>query len=113
MPANKTDEEQKAYCDTWKQSGLSKIKFCKQNNISESALYTWLKKFNNSAITADKNSVQSTPIKFLQINNIEPNSGVSHRECVLEITMPSGVSIRANTSQNNLSIFLQELLKWK
>lgn len=30
----------------WKQSGLSKARYCKQHNISQSALYHWRKKLD-------------------------------------------------------------------
>ncbi len=51
MPINRTKTEQEAFCKAWKRSGLSKVKFCKQNNISKSALYTWLNKFDSNEIS--------------------------------------------------------------
>jgi len=111
---NRTISEQKAFCDAWKQSGLSKIKFCRQSNISKSALYTWLNKFNfEVSKTNNGNDAQSASVKFLRVNDIDSSNSLRHETNALEITIPSGISIKANISQNNLNIFLQELVKWK
>jgi hypothetical protein len=110
---NRTNAEQKIFCNTWNQSGLSKIGFCKQNNISKSALYSWLNKFNNNNEVAEvnKNNIKSPSVKFLQINDV--NKSLYHEDNALEIIVPNGIKIRVNASQSNLSVFLQELLKWK
>ena len=115
MPISKTIDEQKAFCNAWKQSGLSKIKFCKQNNISESALYTWLNKFNKNDAIAETNNKTILPasVKFLRINNHISDSGSCSKSHALEIIMPNGIVIKTNPPQNNFNIFLQELLKWK
>ena len=117
MPTNRTRAEQETFCKAWKQSGLSKVEFCKQNNISKSALYTWLSKFNgNSEVpeAGNKNSIQSTAVKFLRINNgINLDKVLHNANSALEIIMPNGISIKINLSQSNFNILLQELLKWK
>jgi hypothetical protein len=115
MSNNRTKTEQEAFCKAWKRSGLSKTKFCKQNNISKSALYTWLNKFGNNEISKidDKNNIQVPPVKFLRLKGIN-SSKILHQEGnTLEVIIPNGVRIKANASQGNLGIFLQELLKWK
>lgn len=118
MPISHTSAEQEAICNAWKQSGISKIKFCKQSNISKSALYTWLNKFNNNVEvptpkTYNKRDIQSTAVKFLRINDINSDKVLHSASSVLEITMPNGVDIKVNLSQSNFNIFMQELLKWK
>jgi len=73
-----TKDQQEAYCLAWKQSNLTKTVFCKQNNISVSGLYTWLKRSNNNptkstVVSSNNNNTNNTQasdaIKFLQINN--------------------------------------------
>ena len=105
----RTSVEQEAFCKAWKQSNTTQSIFCKQNNISVSALYRWLKSFNkNSNIM----NIKPDPIKFLQINDVGPNKNLYHENNV-EIALPNGISIKTNLSQNSFNIFLQELLKWK
>jgi hypothetical protein len=115
MPISKTIDEQKAFCNTWKQSKLSKISFCKQNNISKSALYTWLKKFSKNDETSETSNknIQPTSVKFLRVNNVNPDSCSCSKNSALEIIMPNGIIIKTNPPQNSFNIFLQELLKWK
>ena len=114
MLVNRTISEQKAFCNAWIQSGLSKTKFCKQSNVSKSTLYAWLNKFNfELSKTDNRNDARSTSVKFLRVNDINSGNNLRHESNILEITMPNGISIKANISQNNLNIFLQELVKWK
>jgi hypothetical protein len=116
MPINRTSAEQEAFCKAWKQSGLSKTEFCKQSNISKSALYAWLNKFNDtyeSSKADNKNNHQSAAVKFLRINDVNSDRNLRHEDKALEIVIPNGIAIKINLSQNNLNIFLQELLKWK
>jgi hypothetical protein len=116
MPINRTRAEQKTFCKAWKQSGLSKVEFCKQNSISKSALYTWLNKFNGNSELPEadnKSDIQSTAVKFLRINSNNSDKILHPTSNVLEITIPNGIGIKINLSQSDSNIFLQELLKWK
>jgi hypothetical protein len=116
MPINRTIIEQETFCKAWKQSGLSKVGFCKQNNISKSALYKWLSKFNSNGEVPEgdnKSDIQSATVKFLQINDVNSDKVLHPVSSVLEITMPNGIGIKTNLSQSNFNIFMQELLKWK
>ena len=117
MPVNRTKTEQEAFCAAWKQSGMSKVGFCKQNNISKSVLYKWLNKFgdnNKTSEVANKNDIQATAVKFLRINGVvNADKVLPVTGSTLEITIPNGIGIKLNLSQNNFNIFLQELLKWK
>jgi hypothetical protein len=116
MSINRARAEQENFCKEWKQSGLSKVDFCKQNKISKSALYAWLSKFNNNseAPGADnKSNIQSAAVKFLRINGVNSDKVLHHASSELEITIPNGIGIKINLSANNFNILLQELLKWK
>ena len=116
MPINRTKAEQDGFCKAWKQSGLSKVEFCKQNNISKTALYAWLNKFSNNSGTLEadsKNNAHATAVKFLRINSVNSDKVLHPASGVLEITIPNGISIKINLSQSNFNILLQELLKWK
>ena len=67
MSKQYSDEERKAICELWRQSGLSKNEYCKQEgNVSEYALRKWLKM---NEVSVD---LESAPIKFLQINRVRP-----------------------------------------
>jgi len=104
-----TDDERKKTCESWKQSGLTKIEFCKQNNIDRRCLYNWLKKFQIGADINDisKSSIKHKSIKFLQVGNIVPEKSF------LEVLLPSGIVFKSTASQDMVNRFLQELLKWK
>jgi len=102
-----TDEERKAICESWRQSGLSKNAYCKQQgNVSEYALRKWFKSDINSKTALE-------PIKFLQINhqtqtrpmNLPTNSSI-------EATLPNGIILKFDLSLTSNGI-LGELLKWK
>lgn len=114
MSINRTSAEQESLCNAWKQSGLSKVKFCKQSNISKSALYAWLSKF--------KDNVKATPIipntnpqavKFLRVNDVSLDKNLHCENYALEATIPNGITIKVNIPPNNLNVVLLELLKWK
>lgn len=102
-----TDEERKAVCESWRQSGLSKNKYCKQRgNISEYALRKWLK-------SEDNTETALAPIKFLQIHHqpqarpINPPANSS-----IEARLPNGIILKFDLSLTSNGI-LGELLKWK
>ena len=116
MPINRSRAEQETFCKAWKQSGLSKTEFCKRNNISKSALYTWLNKFsNNSGVPEadNKSDIQSTAVKFLRINRVSSDKVLHPASGALEINMPNGINIKINLLQGNFDTLIQELLKWK
>jgi hypothetical protein len=121
MPKQRTKAEQEMLCEVWKQSGLTKVEFCKQNNIGEKSFYRWLSKLgikNKTEIVGidaaeSKNSAAPSPFKFLQINTAASSKDLYSEKCFLEITLPNGISFKADTSQENINNFLQELLKWK
>ena len=79
-----TDEERKAICESWRQSGLSKNAYCKQQgNVSEYALRKWFKS-NIESKTA------FVPIKFLQINHQSQTGPISpSANLPIEATLPS------------------------
>lgn len=117
-----TKDQQEVYCLAWKQSNLPKAVFCKQNNISISALYMWLKKFNTSSsnvaatTTNVNNSQASDAIKFLQINNhnsinLDKYSYTQHH--AIEVIIPNGIKINITLHPNNFNTLIQELLQWK
>jgi hypothetical protein len=121
--------ERKKIYESWKRSGLTKAKFCRQNNIGRRTFFTWIKQLqNNNYIddnelntvsgtnTVDKDNLEAEPIKFLKVTHVssqksfglEPGSSSS-----LEISLRNGAVIKATVSQNYINTFLQELLKWR
>lgn len=121
MPKQRTKAEQEMLCEAWKQSGLTKVEFCKQNNIGEKSFYRWLSKLGNRGKTdivgvdtvESKNSVGTSAFKFLQINTAISSRDLCSEKYFLEIALPNGVNFKASLSQDHINIFLQELLKWK
>lgn len=121
MPKQQTKAEQEMLCEAWKQSGLTKVEFCKQNNIGEKSFYRWLSKLDNKnkteivgADTAEpKNNVEPSPFKFLQINTATSSKSLYSEKYFLEIFLPNRVNFKVGISQDRINIFLQELLKWK
>ena len=102
-----TDEERKAICESWRQSGLSKNAYCKQpGNISEYSLRQWTKNDINSEMAL-------APIKFLQINHQPQTKPINPPvNSPIEATLPNGIILKFNLSLVSNGI-LEELLKWK
>jgi len=97
MPKKYSIEECKNYCTEWRASGLSKTSFCKANNISEAALYRWLKLYAEGfAKPAHKE------LKFLAI---EPAAQKELKR--VEVVLPNGVLLR--TEVESLSKLVWEL----
>lgn len=131
--------ERKALYESWKQSGLTKAKFCKQSNIGRRTFYTWIKQLqNNNHITDDNNneevlnifndtntadggvSLEAESIKFLKVSEISnapphPSQKSSSLESSspgsLEISLPNGAVIKVTVSQNHINTFLQEIIR--
>ena len=94
-----TNEERKSICESWRQSGLNKTAYCRQQgNISEFSLRSWLKQSDVSAET------KSAPMKFLQINQ------QSQVRNLMEASLPNGIILKFDLS---LGEVLKELLQWK
>ena len=94
-----TDEERKAICESWRQSGLSKTAYCRQQGtISEYALRKWLRKGNISSET------KIAPIKFLQVNHS------AQVRSFVEAALPNGIILKFDLSFSGV---LKELLQWK
>jgi hypothetical protein len=90
MPKRYSEEESKNYCAQWRASGLGKLAFCKENKISGSTLYRWLKIYDGDwKGVEDKN----LGLKFLAIEQ-EPKKEASQ----IEIILPNGVLLRTEVS---------------
>jgi len=92
-------EEKRNYYAAWKESGMSRITFCKMNGISKSALYQWSKEFNKecqgsgfSPLVAEKPS----PLK--QADTIQ-----------LTICVLNQMQISIAMPEHRLVSFIQEL----
>lgn len=107
-----SDKERRKLCQLWQQSDVTKKEFCKLNNISAKTFYRWLNKMhgNNKADIKAIANEKIAPIKFLQVN--KPVDTFNTKQ-LLEVTLPNGINIKTDSSLNNLSTLLQELLKWK
>jgi hypothetical protein len=101
MPKKYSTEECKNYCAKWRASGLGKLAFCKENKISETALYRWLKIYDGEwKGVEDKNP----GLKFLAIEQ-EPKKEASQ----IEIILPNGVLLRTEVS--SLAKLIEELTR--
>ncbi len=112
MAKHTSDEEKIRLYQSWQQSSLTKKEFCELNNISTKIFYRWLNKIrsNNKTNTKATTNEKITPIKFLQINKQVDTFNTKQS---LEVTLPNGINIKIDSSLNNFSTLLQELLKWK
>jgi len=99
MPKKYSETEYIKFCEDWKDSGKTKKSFCKERNISESALRSWLKKYG------DQDSTKESSIKFLPIETSD-SKPQSH---IVEITLPNGVML--STEVLSLSVLVKELLR--
>ena len=110
-------EQQLAICEAWKQSKLTQTEFCRQNNILFNTLSRWLKNAKKETLNIGiNNKIDDTPaiqdIKFFPVDkpSINLRSG-DYNKRLLEVTLPSGVSIRSYLPEDNINVYLRELLK--
>ena len=94
-------EERKNYCANWRTSGLCKIRFCKDQHISESALYKWLKLYDKDFAKSD---TKEQDIKFLAVEPIALNKLKS-----VEIKLPNGILLK--TEIESVNELVRELLR--
>lgn len=109
-----SNEHKLALCQAWQISAQSKIAFCKERKISESALYSWLKQwpqYNKSHDSATNHT--NTAIKFLSVKPLPQNSTYSLTDNLIEINMPNGCQIKTSLAAPHFKLLLQELLQWK
>ena len=99
MPKQYSEMERVKFCESWKTSNQSKIRFCKESGISKSTLYKWLSKF------VDQVPTKESSIKFLPIEV----SNTKTRSHMVEITLPNGVML--STEVASLSMLVKELLR--
>ncbi len=101
-PIRISEVAKKELCEKWKISGLDKGSFCKEHNLSRSALYNWCKKFG---IPFCEKSSSFVPVKVsskTSISNFELNSPV-------EVFLPNQTMIRVKLPHARLVSFIQEL----
>lgn len=87
----KSDTDQRQFwqmvLDTFKSSGLSVRRFCKQEGLSEPSFYAWRKRLTTvDKPEAGKQDVRSEP--FIQVSMPKAESGC------LELTLASGHTLR-------------------
>jgi hypothetical protein len=92
-------KERQAYCAKWRTSGLSKIKFCAEEKISESALHKWLKLYGSTPQSEEKEG----EIKF-----IKPELASSVETRIIDILLPNVVMIK--TEVKSVAEMIRELL---
>ena len=109
--------ERRVLCEAWKKSGMTKARFCRQNNIGRRTFYAWLKQLRNNGDNADvindMTTIQADPIKFLKVCNVMPERSFSLEPGLIEISLVNGIGLKVAMSQDNINNFLRELLKWK
>ena len=110
-------EQQLAICAAWKESRLTQTEFCRQSNIRFYALNRWLRNARKEILNIGNNSkFDNAPavqdIKFFPVDKTNVNLRNSgYNKNLLEVMLPSGVSIRAYLPENNINVYLRELLK--
>jgi hypothetical protein len=93
-------EERKSYCDKWRSSGLSTATFCKENHLSKSVLYKWLKLYDNKLSPPN---TKKQDLKFLAIDPVAVPIKLMH----VEVILPNGLLLKAEVE--SLSKLIQEL----
>ena len=113
MAKKRSIKEQKAMYESYQQSGLTGAEFCRQNHISTRSIWKWRKDFGIAAVINKSGANVTHPriikdVKFYPIGKVNSNT---HKESLLEITLPDGASCKAHLSESGINIFLRELLK--
>lgn len=117
MSDYKSRREQRVLCEAWKKSGMTKARFCRQNNIGRRTFHTWLRQLLNDGdnvdVTSDLTTSTDDPIKFLKVCNVMPQRSFTLEHGLMEVSLANGTALKVAVSQDNINNFLQELLKWK
>jgi hypothetical protein len=113
MAKKRTLKEQKAMYKLWQQSGLTGAEFCRKNHISTRSTWKWRKEFGTADIINKDSTNAAHPriikdVKFYPIGKVDSNT---HKDSLLEITLPNGANCKAHLSESGINIFLRELLK--
>lgn len=103
----------------WKQSCLSKQKFCELKKISLTALYSWIKKLPSStpvqseASTTKMSTSRSESVDFLPVTTSSDlkDDTTSTSEFCLRINLPNGldVSVEINGGALELVNYIRQL----
>jgi hypothetical protein len=112
IPKFKNSHEREEFwlevCQKFISSGLSKVSFCRTTEISEAALYRWLRHYKSKSApkqVTENNAAKKSffvPMKS-KINNLSfPASGV-------EVLLPNGLKVI--TSQTLSAALISELMK--
>ena len=94
--------EKEALCEEWRNSGLSKVKFCRQKNINVSTFSGWCFKLWPPGLSASDNLF--CPVNIM---DIKPNTNNS---IILEVSFPNAVIARIKATTGQFSYLLRELI---
>ena len=106
MKKRRPQKEIDVICDDWKKSGLTKAKYCRQNNLNASSLVKWIKNFGK---TKNKALSDTDNLKFFSIGKSDINT--ANANSVLELTLPNGIFFKSQLSEDTIKSILQDLLK--
>ncbi|HQY22546.1 MAG TPA: hypothetical protein PK389_02150 [Gammaproteobacteria bacterium] len=91
-------DDKRRLCKVWQASGLSKHRFCEQNDLVLSALTRWCNKFLSGNVSENANWIPvETPDK--------PSSNTQ----AIEILLPNKAIVRVSLNSSSLKTLLQEL----
>ncbi len=92
--------------DRWKQSGLSMVRFAKEENISPSTFYNWVRR--TGAGEAGKLKNKPLPSRLIKL----PKNSNESLSCTLEIATPKGytVQVHGGASSSELEVLLRTVL---
>ena len=121
MPKKYSEEERQSFCAKWKSSGKSKISFCKENGISESALHKWLMKLGQllppqlspPASESPSPKIDKRRINFLSVDltsKVVPADIASKvaKNQEVEILLPSGILLKTEVA--SVALLVRELV---
>lgn len=98
-----TKEEKASYREFWKDSGLSKKRFCEQEGL---VLPTFLSWFSGLATHSNKDKQEAgfLPIQMVSTSSFPEDSGKQ-----LVLSLPNGLTISGTFTRTELSLWLKEL----
>ena len=79
--------------EKWQESGLTQVKFCKQEQLSAKAFCYWLRKYRSEkarAIPTTENNSAFIPVSLSGTSNIKPILQPGQR---IELFFPNGVRL--------------------
>ena len=102
-----TKDEKQSYRYFWQESGLSKVAFCRQEQLSLSTFLSWFQ--TKKGICEESRPIANSSIGFLPVELKVKHSLENEISAPIKFQLPNGLSIEGRIKVCELKFWLKEL----